>query len=217
MMKVIPMNKYLSNNLLEIFTHLKYQNASSYLVGGCVRDYLIGKTPKDFDIVTDCPIETLIPILEDNNWKINEAGKQFFVLIASKGNEQYEIANFRKDGTYIDGRRPSSVDIGSIQDDATRRDLSINSLYYNPYVDEILDPTSNGLDDIKNKLIRMNGKPESRIKEDLLRIMRVYRFSKQLGFEIHKKTLVACRTHFSEMTKTIPGERIMSEVEKMVF
>ncbi len=209
------MKQYLSNHLFEIFTHLKYANAESYLVGGCVRDHMIGKIPKDFDIVTNCPIDDLIPILNENEWKINEAGKEFLVLIASKEGEQYEIANFRKDNTYVDGRRPSSVDIGSIQDDCNRRDLYINSLYYNPYTDEILDPSNNGLDDIRNKIIRMNGNPEKRIKEDLLRIMRVYRFSNNLGFSIHKKTLVACRTHFNEMIEKIPGERIKNEVEKM--
>lgn len=210
------MRDLLPIELFEIMTHIKYGGHISYLVGGSVRDYMIGNTPKDFDIVTDMPVDNLIPVLIENDWVINEAGKQFLVLIATKGGMQFEIAQFRKDGSYTDGRRPDSVEIGTIEEDAERRDLTINSLYYDPYNDLVIDPTGNGINDINNKIIRMNGSPERRIKEDLLRIMRVYRFAGTLGFVIHKKTLVACRTHFSDMCIKIPGARIINEVEKMI-
>lgn len=115
-----------------------------------------------------------------------------------------------------DGRRPDYVEVGTIKEDAERRDFTINSLYMNPWTGEILDPTHRGLQDIKDKLIRFNGNVKNRIKEDKLRIMRCYRFSMQLGFEIDKKTLKACRSYFDLMTKEVSSTRIMNEIEKMV-
>ena len=114
------------------------------------------------------------------------------------------------------GRRPDYVEVGTIKEDAERRDFTINSLYMNPWTGEILDPTHRGLQDIKDKLIRFNGNVKNRIKEDKLRIMRCYRFSMQLGFEIDKKTLKACRSYFDLMTKEVSSTRIMNEIEKMV-
>ncbi len=205
----------LNNTYLEMFLHIKALTPTAYLVGGCVRDAMLGKKPKDFDIVTDCDLTLLTQALKENGWKVNEAGLNFLVTIASKNGEQIEIAIFRKDGTYTDGRRPDSVEIGDIYTDAERRDLSINALYYDPFTGEILDPTTKGVSDIKNKVIRMNGRADQRIKEDLLRIMRVYRFSNQLGFSIDKTTLKACRRYFNAMYATIPAERVKNEIEKM--
>ena len=176
----------------------------------------LGIEPKDFDIVTNTDLDTLTIHLKENGWKVNEAGKQFLVLIASKNNEQYEIALYRKDDTYSDGRRPDSVSIGTLEEDSERRDLTINSLYFNPWTNKYLDPTSKGIKDLENKIIRLNGKASNRIQEDFLRIMRVYRFSSQLGFTIEPKTLKACRTYFNTMCEKVSGERIRLEVEKMI-
>jgi tRNA nucleotidyltransferase/poly(A) polymerase len=108
------------------------------------------------------------------------------------------------------------VEVGTITDDAIRRDFTINSLYFDPFTDTLLDPTNKGLIDIKDKVIRFNGKAKDRIQEDYLRIMRCYRFAAQLGFNIEPKALKACRTYFDHMCKTIPSERIKIEVEKMI-
>lgn len=205
----------MTNTLLELFLHIKTITSTAYLVGGCVRDMLLGKVPKDFDIVTNADLDALTNILKENNWKVDEAGKQFLVLIASKNNEQFEIALFRKDGLYTDGRRPDSVSVGSIEEDALRRDFTINSLYYDPFTKEYIDPTGNGLKDLKQGILRFNGKASDRIQEDYLRIFRAYRFSSQLGFNIHPKTLKACRTYFEQACKTVSGQRILIEVEKM--
>lgn len=205
-----------SNNLLELMLHIKSLTNTAYLVGGCVRDIVIGnKQPNDFDIVTDCDLDALKAILSDNGWSIKEAGMNFLVLIASKNKEMFEVAIFRKDGTYTDGRRPDSVEIGDIYTDQNRRDITINALYLDPFTWDIKDPSGKGLQDIKDKIIRMNGDPNKRIEEDKLRIMRVYRFSNQLGFEIEKKTAKACRVHFNDMIKQVSGERIKNEIEKM--
>lgn len=176
---------------------------------------LLGKRPKDFDIVTNTDLDTLTEVLKSNGWKVNEAGKQFLVLIASKGTEQYEIALFRKDGTYSDGRRPDKVKIGTIEEDAERRDLTVNSIYYDVWKDKYIDPTGNGLKDIKSKTVRLNGKAKERIQEDYLRILRCYRFASTLNFTIEPKTLKACRTYFNTMCEKVAGERIRLEVEKM--
>lgn len=206
----------MNNTLLELFLHIKQHTDVVYLVGGCVRDMQLNKLPKDFDLVTDCNLDLLITDLKDNGWKVDEAGLNFLVTIASKNGHQFEVCNFRKDGTYTDGRRPDFVEIGDINSDQERRDLTINSLYYCPFTGVVLDPSGKGLNDIKNKIIRMNGRPEKRIQEDLLRIMRVYRFANQLGFEIDKNTLKACRRNFAEMIAKVPSERIKSEIEKMI-
>lgn len=201
--------------LLQLFLILKPYSENTFLVGGCVRDMCLNKTPKDFDLVTDIKLDVISQQLKDNNWKIDEAGKQFLVLIASKNGHQFEIALFRKDGSYTDGRRPDSVDIGTIGDDAIRRDFTINSLYYNPYTSQIVDPTNKGLKDLKEKILRFNGRAKDRIIEDKLRIMRCYRFAKQLGFTIENKTLKLCRTHFNEMCEQVSAERIRMEIEKI--
>ncbi len=115
-----------------------------------------------------------------------------------------------------DGRRPDFVEIGTMAEDAIRRDFTINSLYMDPWTQHVLDPLDKGLNDLRNKTIRFNGKAIDRIKEDKLRIMRCYRFSKQLGFTIESKALKACRRYFDDMTKEVSSMRIMNEIEKIV-
>lgn len=180
-----------------------------------MRDLQLKKSPKDFDVVTNADLGVIADVLLKNEWTIDLAGRQFLVLIASKNQQQFEIASFRKDGSYTDGRRPDSVQVGTIEEDAIRRDFTINSLYMNPWTGEILDPTGRGIEDLNKKIIRFNGKASERIKEDYLRIFRAYRFASQLSFELERKTLKACRTHFETACKTISGQRILIEVEKM--
>jgi tRNA nucleotidyltransferase/poly(A) polymerase len=204
-----------SNTLLELFLHIKQHTSTAYIVGGCVRDICVRKNPKDFDVVVDINPEIFVHELKDNGWKVTEAGQNFLVTIASKNCEQFEIAQFRKDGEYIDGRHPEFVEPGDIHTDSRRRDTTVNALYMDPFTEQIIDPTKMGLKDLESKVIRMNGRAEDRIKEDLLRIMRVYRFANQLGFKIESKTLKACRKYFAEMQSKIPAERIKNEIEKM--
>mgnify|MGYP003605447674 CR=1 FL=1 len=204
-----------NNTLLELMLHLQtFPQATSLLVGGCVRDIQLKKSPKDFDVVTNIDLDEISNVLSKNGWSIDEAGKQFFVLIASKNDQQFEIALFRKDCTYTDGRRPDSVQVGTIEEDAMRRDFTINSLYLNPWTGEIHDPTGRGLEDLKNRIIRFNGKASERIKEDFLRIFRAYRQACTLGFTIEKNTLKNMRKYFNEACQKLPPERIRTEIEK---
>ena len=155
---------------------LDHDSIESYIVGGAIRDLLTGKTAKDFDIVTNIPYGFLELRFEKAGWTVSATGKAFLVISIQKDGRQYEIANFRKDGVYLDGRRPETVEIGTLEEDANRRDFTVNALYYNYNTGELKDPTEKGFNDIKRKVLRFIGKPKDRIKEDYLRIFRFYRF-----------------------------------------
>ena len=203
----------LNNNLLQVFMLLKSQSNNNYLVGGCVRDYLMGKEPKDYDIVTDVPMETMRELFGQNGWSVDAVGENFLVMFVSKGGNQYEIANFRKDGVYKDGRRPESVEIGTLEEDAARRDFTVNSIYFNPMLGTYKDP-NNGIADVERRVLKFIGKPKDRIKEDFLRVFRFYRFLSK-GFEPDKKSLRACREMFNMAYSKSTPERVRMEIERM--
>lgn len=192
-------------------------SSNTRLVGGCVRDFILGKEPKDYDIVTDLHMEDVIGRLTKEGWKVDETGKQFLVLTVSspKGNI-YEIANYRKDGVYLDGRRPEAVEIGTIEEDARRRDFTVNAIYYNHKDSSIYSPIPSAISDLAARKLKFIGKPEERIKEDYLRVFRFYRFIQEKSFTPDIKSLKACRTHFEEAIKNTSGERIRNEIERMV-
>lgn len=221
------------NSLLTIFLIINAESAHSYIVGGAVRDYLVCKNPNDFDIVTDVPYERLVELFNSSDWVLNETGKEFLVLRVSKyfpvekfdqianryyydlERVEYEIANFRSDGvSFSDGRRPNQVEIGDIYSDAARRDFTINALYLNPRNMDILDPTGQGLDDVKNRSLRFIGNAKQRIQEDYLRVFRAYRFSSK-GFTPTNKTKKVVREMFNKAYEATTPERVRMETEKM--
>ena len=205
----------LNNNLLQLFLILRGFSQNNYLVGGCVRDHLLGVEPKDFDIVTDVQMDVIEQAFKENGWTVDAVGKQFLVMFVSKNGEQYEIANFRKEEGFSDGRRPDKALIGDINTDAARRDFTVNSIYYDPFNGSVIDP-NNGLAEIKSRILRMIGNPHDRIREDYLRIFRFYRFLSK-GFTPDKKTLKACRELFNEAYLQITPERVRMEIERMVL
>lgn len=199
----------------EVVELLRKLSSQSCLVGGSVRDAVLGQRPKDFDFTTDVPYDTLVWKFTEAGFKVKETGKNFLVMIVSKGGEDFEIANFRKDGTYEDGRRPESVDIGTLDDDAQRRDFTVNALYFRLSDNLLLDPSGQGIPDVKERVLRFVGKPEDRLNEDSLRAFRFYRFLSR-GFTAAPKDLRAVRTLFKEAyTRTDPA-RVMQEIEKMI-
>ena len=206
----------LSNTLLQAMMLLRNESTNTYLVGGCVRDMLLQKEPKDFDIVTDVHMDKIEEVFKDNGWKVDATGQRFLVMFVSKNDEQFEIANFRKDIGFTDGRRPDKVEIGTMDDDARRRDFTVNAIYYEPMVGQVFFPLKESKGDIVTNVLRFVGKPKDRIKEDNLRIFRFYRFLTK-GFVADKKSLKACREYFNEACKNITPERIRSEVERMVL
>lgn len=201
--------------LLQVFIILNSVSENNHLVGGCVRDMFLKKTPKDFDIVTDIPMDVMEPLFTQNGWTVDSVGKQFLILFIAKDGQQFEIANFRKDVGFSDGRRPEKAEIGDLASDAQRRDFTVNSIYYNPMTGNTLDP-NNGMKDLKSKTLRFIGKPQDRIKEDYLRIFRFYRFLAATGFTPETKSLKACRELFNEgYIKTTP-DRVRLEIERMI-
>jgi len=209
-------NTILDDTTCEVIEILEHLSSESCMVGGSVRDIILYKKPKDFDFVTDVEYNILKDEFSQRGFRIKEVGKQFLVLLVSKNGMDYEIANFRKDGTYKDGRRPESVQIGTIFDDAQRRDLTINALYFNLRNRKILDPNLQGLFDIEQKILRFIGKPEDRIEEDKLRVFRFYRFIQKTGFIPEKNSLRVVRSNFEKAVKETSSERIKSEVERMI-
>lgn len=205
--------------LLEIMMIVRNKSANSYLVGGCVRDMLLGKEPKDFDIVTDASIEELSHDLIASGWEIKGVGDHFLVNVVSKNGYMFEIANFRKEAGFSDGRRPDKVEIGTLEEDAARRDFTINSIYYDPFEGpngSFIDP-NNGMKDIQSKTLKFIGKPKDRIKEDYLRVFRFYRFLAKLGFKPDDKSLRACREMFTEAHRNTTPERVRMEIERMTL
>ena len=205
----------LDNNLLQVFILLNSESNNNYLVGGCVSDYLLGLSPKDFDIVTDVHMDKIEEIFTQNGWKVDSVGKQFLVMFISKNNQEYEIANFRRDEGFSDGRRPDRAVIGDLESDAARRDFTVNSIYYDPIGNKFLDP-NNGLKDIESKTLKFIGKPKDRIREDFLRVFRFFRFLRK-GFKPDKKSLKACRELFNEAYLKTTPERVRMEIERMVL
>ena len=204
--------------LLQLLMLIRENSPKTYLVGGCVRDMLLGKTPKDYDIVTTANI----PVLHEdsnrfapNGWSVDYVGQHFGVYIFSKNGRQFDVANFRKD-VGGDGRRPESTLIGTLEEDAARRDFTVNSIYYDPFNGQYIDP-NNGIKDIKSRTLKFIGNPHERIKEDYLRVFRFYRFLAKLGFEGHPKSLKACREMFNEAYRGTTPERVRMEIERIVL
>ncbi|NGX34536.1 MAG: CCA-adding enzyme [Candidatus Anoxychlamydiales bacterium] len=182
----------------------------AYFAGGWVRDFLLNHPPDDIDIATNAPpdvVESLfshtIPI-----------GKAFGIILVLIKNKQYEVATFRHDVEYKDGRRPSKIEFSTPEIDAQRRDFTINGMFYDPIKEEIIDFV-NGRDDLNKKIIRCIGNPHSRFKEDRLRMIRAIRMSARFNFEIEKDTKKAIIAHSDELFPSVAIERIFQEFSKM--
>jgi len=180
----------------------------AYWAGGCVRDLLLGKTPKDYDIATDASPETVMALFPD----AIAVGKSFGVVRAPVQGTFFEIATFRKDHAYLDGRRPTRVSFTDAAADANRRDFTINALFYDPAAGAVLDFV-NGRRDLEARLIRCVGEPAGRFSEDYLRMLRAVRFSGRLGFEIEAATAAAIRA-LAPRVAAISPERVREELTR---
>jgi poly(A) polymerase len=200
----------MNSKALSIIKTLSEQGYQAVYAGGCVRDYILGLEPNDIDIATNArpnEIEALFP-------KTVAVGKAFGVIVVIVDGEEFEVATFRSDGAYSDGRRPDSIEFTSLEEDARRRDLTINGMFYDPLTDKIIDVVG-GQTDLEQKIIRLIGNPYDRIKEDKLRLMRVVRFAARLGFEIEENTLQAVQQN-SQQILSVSAERIADEMTKIL-
>ncbi len=196
---------------LHLLETLHKSGFEAYLAGGCVRDMLLDKKAKDYDIVTNAlpeQIEELFP-------HTVAIGKHFGVILVTHNKHHFEIATFRSDSGYSDGRRPDYVTFTSAEEDAKRRDFTINGLFYDPFKEKVLDFVS-GQMDIKEKLIRFIGNPETRINEDALRILRAIRFKNRLGFRYHPDTYEALHKLAPSLDR-ISTERIRDELNMLLL
>ena len=204
----------ISEDAEKLINILSDNGCKAYAVGGCVRDYLLGKPEKDIDITTSAKPETVEEILKQNNIKVVETGLQHGTVTAVLNGEPYEITTFRKDGEYKDNRRPESVSfVDDVKEDLSRRDFTINAMAYN-HKEGIVD-LFGGKKDIDNKVIRAVGNADLRFKEDALRIMRALRFSATLCFDIEESTKKAIFDNMY-LLDNIAKERIFTELKKLL-
>ena len=177
--------------------------------GGCVRDMLLGVEPKDYDIATSARPEEVQKLFPGSPG----VGAHFGVVIVRRDEHQFEVATFRRDGDYTDGRRPDSVQFTDAEEDAHRRDFTVNGLFYDPLKDEILDYVA-GKIDLEKGVLRAIGDARQRFREDHLRLMRAVRFATVLGFEIEADTWQAI-CELSQEIKGVSAERIREELVKI--
>ena len=209
-------NIKLPNDVLEIFSVVKEYGADAYVVGGCVRDSIMGRIPHDWDICTPVLASELLVMFEEKGYSVIPTGLKHGTITVHLNANNYEITQFRKDGAYSDGRHPDNIEFTSdLELDLERRDFTINAMAYNPEIG--LVDIFGGLNDIENKVIRCVGNPRDRFNEDALRLMRAIRFACQLGFSIHPSIGWGIGyTDICENLKYISAERINSEFCKMI-
>ena len=195
---------------LELARRLKAAGHEALFAGGCVRDRLLEHPPKDYDIATSATPGQVMKVFPGSN----EVGAHFGVVIAKHGGHHVEIATFRTDGSYHDGRRPESVTFSTPQEDAKRRDFTINGLFEVPETGEVIDYVG-GLDDLKAGIIRAIGDPKARFTEDGLRLLRAVRFAARMGFTIDPETDAALR-ECAPLLDRISPERIRDEFTKIL-
>ena len=186
---------------------LREHGHEALLAGGCVRDTLLGVKPKDYDIATEAKPEEIRKLFS----RCIPVGAAYGVELVIEPEGEFEIATFRSDGPYEDGRHPTSVTFTNAEEDAKRRDFTINAMFMDPETDKIIDYVD-GQRDLDLRLIRAVGDAETRFQEDHLRLLRAVRFSCQLGFSIETETFSAVKQHASKIEGTSP-ERIRNELE----
>jgi len=206
------------NEISDTINKLQKAGFEAYLVGGCVRDFLLGIKPKDWDIAASAKPEEIIKIFPDSVYENQFGTVGIKIDTEDQTLKIVEITTFRKEGKYTDKRHPDSIVFaGTIKEDLSRRDFTINALAMQIANDkeQIIDPHF-GQEDLKDKIIRAVGDPEERFQEDALRLMRAVRFAAQLGSSLEKKTADAIKKH-AGLLEFIAKERIADELAKMLM
>ncbi len=196
--------------VLKVIITLDQKGYKAWLTGGCVRDAFIGRIIKDFDVVTDAKPDDIENLFE----KTISVGKAFGIVKVNIGGFIIDVATFRSDCNYKDGRHPENIKFSNPKEDALRRDFTINALFYDPLTSQLYDFVE-GREDIEKKIIRTIGKPERRFNEDKLRLLRALRFASELGFQIEKETFSVLKENISNI-KSVSSERIREEILKLL-
>ena len=194
----------------KLVRRLRESGFIAYFAGGCVRDALLRKQPKDIDIATDAEPDAVQKLFA----RTVAVGAKFGVVRVLEGGFEFEVATFRSDGVYLDGRRPVSVTFSSPEEDAKRRDFTINGMFYDPVADQVVDFVD-GKSDLEHRLVRAIGDPNERFSEDHLRLLRAVRFAAALDFEIEPATWKAV-TEKAPQIRNVSHERIRDELMKIM-
>jgi poly(A) polymerase len=184
---------------------------TAYFAGGCVRDFLIGKSPKDYDIATDATPAQVVALFPH----AQQVGAHFGVVVVRSQGEHFEIATFRTDGSYSDGRRPESVAFSTPDEDAHRRDFTINGIFYDPIAERVIDFVG-GEHDLRSGVLRAIGVAEDRFQEDYLRLLRAVRFAASLDFQIEPLTWGSIKAN-ADGLKKISIERVREEFVRLML
>ena len=199
----------LRENATAIVRRLQAAGFDALWVGGCVRDFLLGREPGDYDIVTSAlpgQIESLFP-------HTVPVGRKFGVIVVVEDSHQFQVSTYRAEADYQDGRHPEHVSFGDAQADAQRRDFTVNGLYFEPVLQKLHDWVG-GEKDLRAKLIRTIGSPAARFNEDHLRLLRAVRFAAQLDFQIEPETLATLQS-LAPQIRSISAERVRDELLKL--
>ncbi|MDR4499689.1 MAG: CCA tRNA nucleotidyltransferase [Candidatus Scalindua sp.] len=193
-----------------IVQRLKREGFQALFAGGCVRDMLLGDVPKDYDIATEARPQDIEGIFK----RTVPVGVQFGVILVIENSFEFEVATFRSDGTYSDGRHPDAVTFCDARGDALRRDFTINGMFYDPVDKKHFDYVG-GEKDLHDNLIRAIGDPYERFNEDRLRMIRAVRFASRFNYTIERETVEAIKK-LSDKVLTVSAERIKEELEKVL-
>jgi putative nucleotidyltransferase with HDIG domain len=193
-----------------IVRRLREAGYEALLAGGCVRDELLGRAPKDYDVATSAPAERVMALFPGSL----PVGVQFGVVLVPAGRARIEVATFRRDGVYLDARHPVSVHFGTAEEDARRRDFTINGMFLDPLTGRVIDYVG-GAGDLRRGVVRAIGDPAARIGEDKLRMLRAVRLAARLGFAIDDATWTVVRREAPEIVR-IAWERIGEEIRMIL-
>jgi len=194
------------DDALAIVQRLRASGHIAYFAGGAVRDLLLGLEPKDYDVATDARPERVRSLFANTQ----AVGQAFGVILVRLGRSVVEVATFRSDGRYTDGRRPDTVQFSTAEEDARRRDFTINGLFMDPLDGQVIDYVG-GSADLAARVVRAIGDPEARFEEDHLRLLRAVRFAARFDFAIESSTQQAVRRHAPELARISP-ERVGEEL-----
>ncbi len=205
-----PREREMESAATSIVETLQQAGHIAYFAGGCVRDLVMGRPPHDFDVATSARPEQVVKLFR----RTRQVGAAFGVVLVNVKKLAVEVATFRTDHEYTDGRHPTGVTFSSPEEDAQRRDFTINGMFYDPIRREIIDHVG-GRPDIAARLIRAIGEPERRFTEDHLRLMRAVRFAGRFDFDIEPETWAAMIRHAADIRRISP-ERVRMELELML-
>ncbi len=205
----VPPVSALRDTATEIVRRLQQAGFQAFWVGGCVRDFLLGREPGDYDIATSALPQQVERLFE----RTIPVGQKFGVMLVVEGGRQFQVATFRAEADYQDGRRPEQISFGDAMADARRRDFTVNGLFFDP-VETKLHDWVGGEGDLRAKTIRTIGQPAERFGEDHLRLLRAVRLAAQLDFRIEAETFTALRAHAADIRR-ISAERVREELNRL--